>query len=602
MKRDFEALEEAQKMGPLIVLFEAGIVFFGCWTISYHVVLFTALPAIINPLLFVPLTLLFTAIFFRKWTHLWPLRDNSLILNIAAISAITGCFALVNFRPDADDIEFFHRAFVQNFASYQPYATTDTIHNLNNLPALTILHVATSYEPLMAFLAKILHIEPVWFYQNIGALVAAILLPPVYALLYAEFGVKKRTIPLCIIVSILFLLLDGNMHRSFGNVSLVRFWQGKTILWSLVIPTATLFFHRFLVAPKARRFMILCFLCASAMGLSNSAVFLLPVLSAAISVAFLLCHGLNKRLIFTGILSCLPTLYCLGFGIVLKIGLLPVPNLAVFQWPQTTWLANLWLVMGSITTLIRNLFVLVVVPLINLRSPHKFFFLAFGATLCLIFANPLTGPLWIEALTPANYWRFMYLFPLPWCAGLAAKAMIPMGQFRLNRTTWVFPVLLLLFILAFKAPAAQLNNLKYPSDYNFSRRVTRFCLLAKDLLNNRQVLASPEIAEVLPLFNPTLRMESHRPNSTIHILRNAGLLSEGERRSKAQAVVGSGYKSDESIHAFQESIEKGIDAIVTQEQYLPLVLQELGTQKKNWSVALVSSGYNLLLKNTEYPQ
>ena len=77
------------------------------------------------------------------------------------------------------------------------------------------------------------------------------------------------------------------------------------------------------------------------------------------------------------------------------------------------------------------------------------------------------------------------------------------------------------------------------------------------------------------------------------------MLSEGNRRCLAQSLVGSGCKSEEATRAFQESLANGIDAIITQERYMPLVLKELGIHKEDWSVALVEAGYGLLLKSIE---
>jgi hypothetical protein len=450
----------------------------------------------------------------------------------------------------------------------------------------------------MAILAKLAGINPVWFYQNVGAFIAAAMLPVVYVLLYMEFGLPKKVAVGCALTALLFLLLDGNVHRSFGNVSLVRFWQGKTMLWSLLVPTAFFVGHRWLVGPTRRRFAVLVATCVSGVGLSNSAVFMLPVFFLGLAVAYLLIHGFSRRSAFLVATLNVPPLYCLALAASLKLGILPTPDTSVYQWPQADWMSGLYLVIGSHRVLIRNLFSLIVLPLVFLPTPLRFYPSALALSFVLLFANPLSGGFWIKELTPASYWRLAYLFPVPWCAGLVACALSSRGTS--GGSLLIREAAAVAFAVAvawaFQFPSARFDQLKAPWDYRFSRQELAFSLSVADRMDNRNLLAPAEIVQVLPLFNTTVRLETARPEATTLLFRTAGKEVEGRRRCLSQTVVAQGNSSDAATAAFLSSIGNGVDAVVAKRQSLSQVRALLETKRGQWDLVHISFDYVLFLK------
>ncbi|MFH1038824.1 MAG: hypothetical protein V1789_09195 [PVC group bacterium] len=114
---------------------------------------------------------------------------------------------------------------------------------------------------------------------------------------------------------------------------------------------------------------------------------------------------------------------------------------------------------------------------------------------------------------------------------------------------------------------------------------------------NRHLLAPEEVAWVLCLMNPTVRLEVSRPLITRHIFRNAGLAREGDRRAAAQRVVQSGEREPGDLMAFRQSIENGVDAIVLEKRRLPIISGLLDPIEGGWAMEGEQGGYLLFLKS-----
>ena len=223
------------------------------------------------------------------------------------------------------------------------------MHNLPGLPPLSLVHVMTSYEPLMALTAHWLGADPLSAYQNVGALVAGALLPIVYVLLYRQFRLSKAITIAATFVALIFLVLDGNEHRSFGNVALVRLWQGKTILWTLFLPLTLLIAYRFLAQSSSRRFCLVAMVAICGVGLSNSGIFLAPVLIFSVSVAYLLSYGISRKHMQRAVLLNVASFYCIAIAVAVQVGIIPQPTNTIEWWIGWTWVwwENLNLVIGG---------------------------------------------------------------------------------------------------------------------------------------------------------------------------------------------------------------------------------------------------------------
>src|SRR3990172_7570200 len=196
------------------------VVFFGCWTLSYHAVFVLGLPALYTLPLF-PLFLAYGCTIIirelRAARHDGPARDGSHVLAaLALIAAASAFLTLVVARPDMDDLYFLHRALVQTRELGSPYITTDTTHNVPGIPSVAVLQLVTSYEMLTAFSARLLGMDPLNFYHNLFPAVAALAVPFIYFLLYRELGLDDIKSAAGTAGAVVFLWLGGGRSGSFG--------------------------------------------------------------------------------------------------------------------------------------------------------------------------------------------------------------------------------------------------------------------------------------------------------------------------------------------------------------------------------------------------
>src|SRR5207247_11351849 len=82
-------------------------------------------------------------------------------------------------RPNQDDVVYFHRVLTQLLDLNQPIHPRQTSVDMD-AAAFSPVHLATSYEMLMAFMGHYLGIDPLYFYQVIGHVIAALSVPFVF--------------------------------------------------------------------------------------------------------------------------------------------------------------------------------------------------------------------------------------------------------------------------------------------------------------------------------------------------------------------------------------------------------------------------------------
>jgi hypothetical protein len=418
-------------------------------------------------------------------------------------------------------------------------------------------------------------------------------------MLYREFRVRGTQVAAAAL-AVAFLVVDGNVHRSFGNVTLVRLWQGKTVLWTLLVPFTFALCRRFLRRPTRGNLGVLALAAVCGVGLSGSGLFLVP---AAIVAAALGHLGLSRRrrsraarAVLVNAAWVYPAAIALAYG----LRWLPRPyDVSIWNegWPEA-WGANLSLVIDSRATLVRDLWILLALPLAGLGRPLGRLVVACSASLFVLFLNPASGALWLRAVQPAAYWRFLYLLPLPWCAGLALPCVTRSGRAR-GRGWAAASVAVLTVALAFRTHVFRAPvTFKSPFGYRLLASELAFVRKVLPSVQGRRVLAPEWVVVVMGLLDPGVRFEATRAASTRHTFRNAGQPEEGERRIAAQAVVSTcgapGVAGEESLG---KSVAAGVDAVVAVEcsEVLP-VLRKV-TAAGEWSRGFAGFGYVLALRH-----
>jgi hypothetical protein len=589
-------------MEALACLIELVFIVFGCWTVAYQVTVLLALPA---QLVWFPLamvwvpTVLVVATRVRSHASLSTSRRPwRMLATTAALSLVTGLFTLVTSRPDMDDVSFFHRALIQVSQLDRPFVTSFTSSDIAGLPQISGLHALTSYEPLMAIAGWELCGDPLWFYQNMGAFLAAVLYPAVLVLWFRHLGLRPAIALASAAAAVIFLLCDGNRHHSFGNTSLVRLWQGKCILWTLVAPAGFCFSYRFLRHPTSYRFLVVVMAGVSGVGLSNSASVFYPTLLLCASGAYLLTYGFSRRRLLRALTLNVGSAYCLGWGAVFAAGLLGHTDMSVWRTAfEASWTGNLNLVIGGPWGLGRNILLLNLIPWLVLPRRKSRFLMLYCVMLLATVLNPVTGPWVMTVVTPASYWRFMYLLPVPLCAGLVVCCFLP-RPCRFGRFARISGGLLTVAAVTYAYESSSLAecHFKQVSDYKLPENEMILARKsAQHLGSGFVVLAAEDPAWVMSLLDPSLRFPSIRARETIHVFRNGNRTKEGIQRVEAQQLITDGQLAPERLESLRNVLRRGVDAMVVTAQAYPLIEGLLATEGWRWRVAEETSQYSLIV-------
>ncbi len=167
--------------GDVLLLPIAGLAF---WTLAYQLVLIVRWPANTITWCFLAIAIAGFFLLLRLWknTNAIPGKgyqfhpSHIFLLLLGAAYATTVLFVR---RPNQDDVVYFHRALTQLLDLNQPIYLRQTSVDVD-ATAFSPVHLATSYEMLMAFLGHYLRIDPLYFYQVVGHVAAAFSLPFVF--------------------------------------------------------------------------------------------------------------------------------------------------------------------------------------------------------------------------------------------------------------------------------------------------------------------------------------------------------------------------------------------------------------------------------------
>ncbi|MGH9823762.1 MAG: DUF6077 domain-containing protein, partial [Blastocatellia bacterium] len=512
-------------------------------------------------------------------------------------------------------IMLFHRALLQSNALKQPFFTHESAFDVPGVPVMTVLHLMTSYEMLAAFSARLFHLDPLWVYQVGMAFAGSAIFPFVYYLLYREFGVGKWASVAGTLFAAVFLFVDGNVHRSLGNFAFVRMWQGKAIVFTILLPATILLVRAYLKRPGRWALLRLAMLGVCGVGLSEVGVYLLPVMVLALSLSSAIQERFSARSLKQTVLLWASMFYPLAIGAALIFGLLPERATRIFTigYPAQ-WVTNLSLVIDTRGVLVRDVLIVLIAPLIALNMRDAFFILVFAALLCVIFANPLTASVWITHVFPASFWRLTYLFPLPFLFGLAVCSL--MREPVRGRVAALRAALVL--VIAFSTMHAMTSTTVYwvsfrhlhierflafksPFEYNMPARELAFSRAIGSRLQDKAVLSPEPLNCVLGLINPSIKFEDTRWDCTIIAFDNLQNPNEGNRRLIATAMVQTCKRSPSGDAAVLQSIKNGIDAIIVDDcnPASDSALDGLlDSAPGNWRIAARANGYILFLRGS----
>jgi len=371
---------------------------------------------------------------------------------------------------------------------------------------------SVSFDYLRGAVAYILHIDFLFVYFLLTSILVSFLIP--LALYYAASIVIdqpfEKVVGVFFSLGVIFLLCET--HRTFGNFSVTRAHQGKTLLLAVGIPFLIGITVRYFISPSFYRWMTIVITSTAMVGATSSAIVILPMLGLLICVAYLSSrewkdHSLKNLL-----------LYGSGFFILVGYALFLYINTSVDLGTNSpvnqnfpTTFEGHWSLMFNQNNP-RTLQILVIstaISIFSLKGRSRRFLIIWILAVILIFLNPFIAPLLITYITSPNiYWRLFYLYPFPFVLLITFAAI---GKFLQTKRTWIkwtsFILLTGILLLSFRSNSF-LSIFRYtPSQLYFPpgyKLPTNEITLAKEIVNQipeGPMLAPIEISGVIPIFS-----------------------------------------------------------------------------------------------------
>jgi hypothetical protein len=618
------------RAGDVLLLPIAALAF---WTFAYQLVLLLRWPATTITWCFFAIAVagfFFLGRFWKK-TNATPGRgyhfhpSQVLLAALGFVCAITVLFVR---RPNQDDVVYFHRALSQLSALNQPIFLRQTSVDMD-AAAFSPVHLATSHEMLMAFLGHYLGIDPLYFYQIIGHALAAFAIPFVLYWCVRRFGLDRWAAALGALLGVGFLLVDnpgpaviGTVSRywSFGMAA-TYLWEGRSIVFILALPLALTLTYRFLNHGNRTDLVWLTLLSIASVGLANTALYLVPAVIGCSGMAFFAIQLLEHKeprnlgtLIHRGLILVIPLLYPVGILVLLIANIIPKPsNISMYGPIYMPWAESMTFFVGGPAGYVRNIVLMIAVPLIIVRGKTGLFLFLYTCAVWLFCLNPLLGPWWMRHIMALCHFRLNYLVPLPlFCALLPAAAPLLLerqsSDSREDRLliAGALLVVIISFFYSYRAlsitPISEQAGWKTPLEYQLVKENTDFARAAGKYIEHSKLLvptwtAGCELALLFP------QMKEAAPRLVIHYFTNAGNPEEGVLRRQAQNFV-EGDRSGNLKRIqlwepkFRQAIETGrANAVAVPESESPRVLAVLQSIDPSWHRVLEAGGLVLLLPN-----
>jgi len=435
-----------------------------------------------------------------------------LALGTLLLGGLVASLVLVASRPDADDVPYM--IYPLQEAAQPGEALPVRRFRLPRVPTHAGMPVPglnrnPAYESLVVAAAGVLGLDPLRAYHNYFAALVALAWTFTYAALLRHFRVPSRWVGPALLVTVALLLLDGNAHRSFGNMSLLRIWQGKVVVFAVLVPLLLLFSLRSLARPSARAFFLVALVSVTAVCLNRSAFFMVPILAGCVALAYVISFGWTRHrlgraaiLILTvAPVVVLPALALLASSASMRI----VAEIASgAAGGEVTWWDTLRSgTLGNNVVIARNASCFLL-AFLCVKRPLNRVLPVLALVVCAVGLNPWTGPLWHRLLTTEASWRLYYLIPLPLAFGLTVLSVRHLRPLRFSAGLRLAALALVAvtFALSFEKAALSSKNsveLKWPLEYRFRSSDLAFARQAAPLLAGKQVLAADPVANILAL-------------------------------------------------------------------------------------------------------
>ena len=428
---------------------------------------------------------------------------------------------------------------------------------------------SVSFDYLRGGVAYFLQIDFLYVYFILTSILVSFLIP--LALYYASSIVIDqpfdKAVGVFFSLGVIFLLAET--HRTFGNFSVTRAHQGKTLLLAVGIPFMIGITVRYLNSPSYYRWMTIVITTTALVGATTSAIVILPALGLVICIAHISSQEWKE--------GAFQNLFKYGTGFFILVGY------ALFLYINTTLdlgvnspinqdfpatFEGQWSLIFNQNNprTLQILLISTALSLIFLRRNSRRFLITWIVAVILIFLNPLTAPLLITYITSSNiYWRLFYIYPFPFVLVITFSTL---GKFLRTQRTWIKWVSYLLLtgvlLLSFKSryfrSIFRFNpQFQFPPGYKLPPSEVILANKIISQISEGPMLAPLPISGIIPIFSSQHPQMIIRSDEVIPWLSACNLPDQiAENRLGAASFIGG---DPEGFQDFQEFLE--IESVYT---------------------------------------
>jgi len=364
----------------------------------------------------------------------------------------------------------------------------------------------------------------------------------------------------------------------------------------------------------------LTLLAIAGVGLSNTALYLLPAIIGCSGVSFFTLQfldrnerGMFRKQISRYALLAIPLAYPIAMLALLKLNVIPQSiDTTAFGPKFIPWQQPLNNVLGLFPEYLRDILIMVAVPLLIVRGKSGLFLFLYVCAVWLLCLNPLLAHWWMENIIAVCYFRLVFLLQLPLLCAMSADAFPRIIENRStlpwNRMQAATAFLALIVTAAYSyrklsiMPRNQRGGVgwKTPGEYQLLAANTQFAKAAGVYIAHSKLLAPGWTASCeLPLLFPKMKITA--PRLVTHYFANVSNREEGILRSQAQAFVegdksGNAQRLQQLEPQFRQVIQSGrANAIAAPESESTRVLIALQSIDPGWHRVLQAGGLVLML-------
>jgi hypothetical protein len=496
------------------------------------------------------LLFILAAPFARKRLNQATNRDGKALFLVVSLGILCSTLALVSHRSDADDYYYTPNVVYSLDNPKEPMGFD--VHFLDGGAGCNIVSygwgTSGPFEYSRGAVAGILACDFLSVYYLLTPALIGFLIP--FALYFALSHFSERTIVTAtsVAITIGIVLLLGETHRTFGNFSLTRAYQGKTLFLAVGIPFFVGVTFCFFRSPSPYHWTLLFAVATAMAGATPSAVVVLPALASVLAIAELVAPRLQRqvRLVYHLYFAsfCYVALYAL-FLAVNSEGITRADNPINQGWP-TTFLGHLSFFVNAskpVTPLVVCVSSLAATSLTHGRQRR--FLVTWIIAAVALYLNPLTAPVVMRYFASPNiYWRLFYIYPFPLVIGVTAVHLSRRLSRSARNLRFAIPVLTILFLVGAHVLPFSTSIFRYESTFSVPPRYK----LPEELVNTAKAIISqaPEGTMLAPtgLSGVVPMMSSKHPQVRIRRdgvrlwLANCGRPEAAASRIGASEFVG----------------------------------------------------------------